>query len=96
MGKKSFVIALAVFAFGFGSALRSNAGTDMVKPYRAPAPTYNYAPPPPRPVVFFRQFVSASFSVQRLVVITVRDLVTTVPPVLWPPRLLGGHRHNWH
>ncbi len=52
MGKKSFVIALAVFAFGFGSALRSNAGTDMVEPYRAPAPTYNYAPPPPRPVVY--------------------------------------------
>jgi hypothetical protein len=52
MGKKSFVIALAVFAFGFGSALRSNAGTDMIEPYRAPAPTYNYAPPPPRPVYY--------------------------------------------
>jgi len=52
MGKKSFVIALAVFTFGFGSAIRSNAGTDMVEPYRAPAPTYNYAPPPPRPVVY--------------------------------------------
>ena len=52
MGKKSFAIALAVFAFGFGSALRSNAGTDMIEPYRAPAPTYNYAPPPPRPVVY--------------------------------------------
>ena len=52
MGKKSFVIALAVLALGFGSALRSNAGTDMVEPYRAPAPAYNYAPPPPRPVVF--------------------------------------------
>jgi hypothetical protein len=55
MGKKCFVIALAVFAFGFGIALRSNAGTDMIEPYRAPAPTYNYAPPPPpppRPVVY--------------------------------------------
>ncbi len=39
MGKKCFVIALAVFAFGFGSALRSNAGTDMIEPYRAPAPS---------------------------------------------------------
>jgi len=47
MGKKSFVMALAVFAFGFGSALRSNAGTEVVEPYRAPAPTYNYAPPAP-------------------------------------------------
>ena len=32
---------------------RSNAGTDMVEPYRAPARSYNYAPPPPpRPVVY--------------------------------------------
>ena len=54
MWKKSIVIALAVFAFGFASALRSNAGTEVVEPYRAPAPTYNYAPPPPppRPVFF--------------------------------------------
>ena len=51
MSKKYIVIALAVFAFGFASALRSNAGgTDVVEPYRAPARTYNYAPPP-RPVV---------------------------------------------
>ncbi len=28
MGKKLIVIALAMFAFGFGSALRSNAGTE--------------------------------------------------------------------
>jgi hypothetical protein len=52
MGKQIIVIALAVFASGFGSALRSNAGTDMIEPYRAPAPTYNYAPPPPRPVYY--------------------------------------------
>ena len=53
MGKQMIVTALAVFAFGFGSALRSNAGTEMIEPYRAPAPTYNYAPPPPpRPVVY--------------------------------------------
>jgi hypothetical protein len=50
MGKKTIVIALAVFAFGFGSAQRSNAGTEMIEPYRAPA--YNYAPPPPRPVYY--------------------------------------------
>jgi hypothetical protein len=53
MGKKCFVMALAVFACGFGTALRSNAGTEMIEPYRAPAPSYNYAPPPPpRPVYF--------------------------------------------
>jgi len=51
MGKKCFVTALA--AFGFGTALRSNAGTDMIEPYQAPARSYNYAPPPPpRPVAF--------------------------------------------
>jgi len=53
MGKKCFVVALAMFAFGFGTALPSNAGTDMVEPYQAPARNYNYAPPPPpRPVAF--------------------------------------------
>jgi hypothetical protein len=53
MGKKCFVTALAVFTFGFGTALRSNAGTDMIEPYQAPARSYNYAPPPPpRPVAF--------------------------------------------
>jgi len=52
MVKKSIVIALAVFAFGFASALRANAGTEVIEPYRAPAPTYNYAPPPPRPVFY--------------------------------------------
>ena len=53
MGKKCFVMALAVFALGFGTALRSNAGTDMIEPYRAPAPSYNYAPPPPPRPVFY-------------------------------------------
>jgi hypothetical protein len=54
MGRKIIVIALAVFAFGFGSALRSNAGTEVIEPYRAPVPRYNYAPPPPppRPIVY--------------------------------------------
>ena len=51
MGKKIIVMALAVFAFGFGSALRSNAGTEMIEPYGAPAPTYGYAPPR-RPVYY--------------------------------------------
>jgi hypothetical protein len=46
-------MALAVFAFAFGTALRSNAGTDMLEPYQAPPRSYNYAPPPPpRPVAF--------------------------------------------
>jgi hypothetical protein len=53
MGKKCFVMTLAVFALGFGTALRSNAGTDMIEPYRAPAPSYNYAPPPPPRPVFY-------------------------------------------
>jgi hypothetical protein len=54
MGKKLTVIALAVIGFAFGSALRSNAGTEVIEPYRAPAPRYNYAPPPPppRPIVY--------------------------------------------
>jgi hypothetical protein len=52
MAKKMILTALAVSAFGFGFALRSNAGTEMIEPYRAPAPTYNYAPPPPRPVAY--------------------------------------------
>ena len=64
MGKKLIVIALMVFAFEFGSALRSNAGTEVIEPYRAPAPTYNYAPrprpiyyaPPPVGVVFYPRY----------------------------------------
>jgi hypothetical protein len=47
MGKKLIMIALVVLAFGFGSALRSNAGTEVIEPYGAPGPTYNYAPPRP-------------------------------------------------
>jgi len=50
MWKKFSVTALAVLAFGFVLAPRSNAGTEIVEP-RAPAPSYNYAPPP-RPVVY--------------------------------------------
>jgi hypothetical protein len=53
MGKKLTVIALAMFGFAFGSALRSNAGTEMIEPYRAPAPSYGYAPPPPPRPIFF-------------------------------------------
>src|SRR5438093_2839087 len=52
MGKNVIVIASAVFAFGFALALRSNAGTEMIEPYRAPAPTYGYAPPPPPPTYY--------------------------------------------
>ncbi len=57
MGKKIIITGLTVFTFMFASALRSNAGTEMIEPNRAPAPAYNYAPPPPprpRPVVYFR------------------------------------------
>jgi hypothetical protein len=52
MANKLMVITLAVFAFAFGTALRSNAGTEIIEPYRAPAPSYGYAPPPPRPVLY--------------------------------------------
>jgi hypothetical protein len=45
------ITAFAVSALVFGATFRSNAGTDMVEPYRAPAQGYNYAPPP-RPVVY--------------------------------------------
>ena len=54
MWKKPVVITLAVFAFGFGSVQRSNAGTEVIDEYRGPAPSYNYVPPPPppRPIFF--------------------------------------------
>ena len=51
MWKKSIVIALAFSVFGFASAQRSNAGTEVIDRYSAPAPTYNYAPPP-RPIYY--------------------------------------------
>src|SRR5882724_8391586 len=57
MKKKLTVIASAVLVLGFGSVPRSNAGTEMIEPYNAPRPTYNYAPPPPpppRPVFYAR------------------------------------------
>src|SRR5438094_10350395 len=52
MGKKLIVMASAVFAFGFALALRSNAGTEMIEPYRAPAATYGYARSPLRPIYY--------------------------------------------
>jgi len=52
MGKKLVLISFGLFVLAFGSAPRSNAGTEVIEPYRAPAPTYNYAPPPPRPIVY--------------------------------------------
>jgi hypothetical protein len=51
MLKKIILIVSMILAFWFASA-RSNAGTEMVEPYTAPAPAYNYAPPPPRPVYY--------------------------------------------
>ncbi|HEU0207646.1 MAG TPA: hypothetical protein VFQ78_01575 [Candidatus Udaeobacter sp.] len=50
MAKKFVVTGLAMVTFGFGFVIQSNAGTETVEPYRAPAPTYNYAPP--RPVFY--------------------------------------------
>ena len=52
MMTKKIVMALAVFGFAFGFAVRSNAGTEVIDGYGAPAPTYNYAPPPPRPIYY--------------------------------------------
>jgi hypothetical protein len=49
MVKKIILVVSAVLAFG--SALRSNAGTEVIEPYSAPAPTYSYAPPP-RPIYY--------------------------------------------
>lgn len=52
MGKRLLLMTLAVIAFAFGTAPCSNAGTEVIEPYRAPAPAYNYAPPPPRPILY--------------------------------------------
>lgn len=52
MAKKFIVATFAVFAFAFGLVVSSNAGTDVVPGYGAPAPAYNYAPPPPRPIYY--------------------------------------------
>jgi hypothetical protein len=54
MAKKLVLIALAVFAFAFGLAMRSNAGTEVIDGYKNSVPTYNYnyAPPPPRPIYY--------------------------------------------
>lgn len=93
MGKKLVVTALAVLAFGFGSALRSNAGAEMIEPYRAPAPTYNYAPPPLRPVLYFPP--------------PVVGVVVGPGYGYYGPRFYGAHRfygrhdywrpvHHWH
>jgi hypothetical protein len=52
MAKKIILIISMVLAFGFAFAQRTNAGTEMIEPYTAPAPNYNYAPPPPRPIYY--------------------------------------------
>jgi hypothetical protein len=46
-GNKFGVIVLAVFTFAFACAARSNAGTEIVRDYSAPALVYDYTPPPP-------------------------------------------------
>ena len=91
-------MALAVFAFGFGTALRSNAGTDMVEPYRAPAPSYNYAPPPPPRPVFYRSASSRSASSSaRAMAIMGRgmDFTAHVDSTADHAYWRGHHRH-WH
>ena len=104
MGKKCFVMALAVFAFGFGTALRSNAGTDMIEPYRAPAPQLQLrAATTAAPCgLSFRQFASAS-SLARLWLLWAgygyygRGLRLRRPPVITAASLLAAvHRHRWH
>lgn len=60
MWKKHVVIALAAFAFGVTFAPRSNAGTEVVEPYSAPAPRYNYAPTP-RPIYYAPPVVRVAF-----------------------------------
>jgi hypothetical protein len=52
MAKKIILIISAVLAFGFGSAPCSIAGTEVIDRYNNPAPAYNYAPPPPRPIYY--------------------------------------------
>jgi hypothetical protein len=62
MGTRFIVKGLAMLVLGFGFVVSSNAGTDTIEPYRAPAPTYNYAPPRPRPV-FYAPPVAFGFAV---------------------------------
>jgi len=52
MNKKYVATAMAIFAFGFFAAPNSNAGTEVIQDYGGSGPTYNYAPPPPRPVYY--------------------------------------------
>jgi hypothetical protein len=55
MRKRNCGITLAVLAFGFACAARSNAGTEVIidNSAQAPPPAYNYAPPPPPTVVYY-------------------------------------------
>jgi len=96
MGKKLVLITLAVFALAFGTALRSNAGTDMIEPYRAPAPSYNYAPPPPRPVVYgppvaFGVAIGPAYGFYGPRFGFFRGHRFVRRPAFW-----RGHRHPWH
>jgi hypothetical protein len=52
MNTKYLAVVLAIFAFGFAAAPGSNAGTEVIQDYSGSAPTYNYAPPPPRPIYY--------------------------------------------
>ncbi len=95
MQKKLIVIATVVCAFGFGSAPRLNAGTDMVEPYRAPAPRYNYAPPP-RPVVYvppvrFGVFIGPGYGFYGP-----RSGWYGARRFYGRPSYWRGHHHHWH
>jgi hypothetical protein len=55
MNIKYLGVVLAIFAFGFAVAPSSRAGTEVIQDYSASQPTYNYAPPPPRPSIMLRR-----------------------------------------
>jgi hypothetical protein len=82
MEKKLTVIACAVLALGFVSVPRSNAGTEMIEPYSAPRPRYNYAPPPPRPVFYARP--------------PIFGVVVGPGYAYYGPRFAGYHGHRFY
>jgi hypothetical protein len=49
--RKISVIVMGIVALGIAVVPATNAGTEVIAPYSAPAPSYNYAPPP-RPIYY--------------------------------------------
>jgi hypothetical protein len=93
MAKKITVMTLAVLAFAFGFAARSNAGTEVIDGYSNPVPTYNYnyAPPPPRPIYY---------APQPPVNVVVVPAYGYCGPRFVAPRFVGRHvylrrHHHW-